>query len=79
MFLHDKKFLPQGPDGWNNPYRVGSAQVTVRVLDLNDNPPEFGGVAEGLSARVQEGGGVGEVLVEAGAVDPDEVSGLRRW
>ncbi|KAF6087545.1 cadherin 20 [Phyllostomus discolor] len=53
----------------NNPSQVGSASVTVRVLDVNDNAPEFPGFYE---AFVCENAKSGQLIQTVSAVDHDE-------
>ncbi|KAK9403597.1 cadherin-20 [Crotalus adamanteus] len=53
----------------NNPSQVGSVSVTIRVLDVNDNVPEFPRFYE---AFVCENAKVGQLIQTVSAVDQDD-------
>uniref|UniRef100_A0A8C5SD35 Cadherin-20 n=1 Tax=Laticauda laticaudata TaxID=8630 RepID=A0A8C5SD35_LATLA len=53
----------------NNPSQVGSVSVTIRVLDVNDNIPEFPRFYE---AFVCENAKVGQLIQTVSAVDQDD-------
>ncbi|XP_028909512.1 cadherin-20 [Ornithorhynchus anatinus] len=53
----------------NNPAQIGSVSVTVKVLDVNDNAPEFPGFYE---AFVCENARAGQVIQTLSAVDQDD-------
>ncbi|XP_062425830.1 cadherin-20 isoform X2 [Rhea pennata] len=53
----------------NNPSQVGSVTVTVKVLDVNDNAPEF---ARFYEAFVCENAKAGQLIQTVSAVDRDD-------
>ncbi|NWU05042.1 CAD20 protein, partial [Cephalopterus ornatus] len=53
----------------NNPSQVGSVSVTVKVLDVNDNAPEF---ARFYEAFVCENAKAGQLIQTVSAVDRDD-------
>ncbi|XP_053427419.1 cadherin-20 isoform X2 [Nycticebus coucang] len=53
----------------NNPSQVGSVPVTIKVLDVNDNAPEFPRFYE---AFVCENAKVGQLIQTVSAVDQDD-------
>ncbi|XP_029626439.1 protocadherin alpha-8-like [Salmo trutta] len=55
-----------------NPQRSGTLNVTIVVLDSNDNRPVFS--QDTYNVRIQENVGVGTVVIRVNATDPDEGS-----
>uniref|UniRef100_A0A4W5RK49 Si:ch73-379j16.2 n=1 Tax=Hucho hucho TaxID=62062 RepID=A0A4W5RK49_9TELE len=55
-----------------NPQRSGTLNVTIVVLDSNDNRPVFS--QDTYNVRIQENIGVGTVVIRVNASDPDEGS-----
>ncbi|XP_045579909.1 protocadherin alpha-8 [Salmo salar] len=55
-----------------NPQRLGTLNVTIVVLDSNDNRPVFS--QDTYNVRIQENVGVGTVVIRVNATDPDEGS-----
>ncbi|XP_053842827.1 cadherin-20 [Vidua macroura] len=53
----------------NNPSQVGSVSVTVKVLDVNDNAPEF---ARFYEAFVCENAKAGQLIQTVSAIDRDD-------
>lgn len=53
-----------------SPARSGTAQITVQVLDVNDNAPTFDHTT--YKVKVPENTPVGAVLLQVNASDPDE-------
>ncbi|XP_041273470.1 protocadherin-16-like [Onychostruthus taczanowskii] len=53
-----------------SPARSGTAQITVQVLDVNDNAPAFDHTT--YRVKVPENTPVGAVLLQVNASDPDE-------
>ncbi|NXN85416.1 PCDGM protein, partial [Bombycilla garrulus] len=53
-----------------SPVRSGTAQITVQVLDVNDNAPTFDHTT--YQVKVPENTPVGAVLLRVNASDPDE-------
>ncbi|NXC99605.1 PCDGM protein, partial [Certhia familiaris] len=53
-----------------SPARSGTAQITVQVLDVNDNAPTFDHTT--YKVKVRENTPVGAVLLRVNASDPDE-------
>ncbi|NXQ51719.1 PCDGM protein, partial [Anthoscopus minutus] len=53
-----------------SPARSGTAQITVQVLDVNDNAPRFDRTT--YKVKVPENTPVGAVLLRVNASDPDE-------
>ncbi|KAJ8393706.1 hypothetical protein AAFF_G00057590 [Aldrovandia affinis] len=56
----------------NNPSQIGSVSVTVRVLDVNDNPPEL---SQYYEAFVCESAKAGQLIQTVTAMDPDDPLG----
>ncbi|XP_018596471.1 cadherin-20-like [Scleropages formosus] len=56
----------------NNPSQIGSVSVTVKVLDVNDNPPQL---AQYYEAFVCENAKAGQLIQTVTAVDPDDPLG----
>ncbi|KAI1888849.1 hypothetical protein AGOR_G00173010 [Albula goreensis] len=56
----------------NNPSQIGSVSVTVKVLDVNDNPPEL---SQFYEAFVCESAKAGQLIQTVTAVDPDDPLG----
>ncbi|XP_036374287.1 cadherin-20-like [Megalops cyprinoides] len=56
----------------NNPTQIGSVSVTVKVLDVNDNPPEL---SQYYEAFVCESAKAGQLIQTVTAVDPDDPLG----
>ncbi|KAF3836441.1 hypothetical protein F7725_028999 [Dissostichus mawsoni] len=56
----------------NNPTKISSVSVAVRVLDVNDNPPTL---THYLEAYVCENAKAGQLVKTVTAVDPDEPLG----
>ena len=57
-------------DGAASQPRTGSMLLTVNVLDINDNAPEFS--APGYSARINESAATGSFVVQVAARDRDQ-------
>ncbi|NXQ89200.1 CAD20 protein, partial [Nyctibius grandis] len=53
----------------DNPSQVGSVSVTVKVLDVNDNAPEFARFYEGF---VCENAKAGQLIQTVSAIDRDD-------
>uniref|UniRef100_UPI00398F4081 cadherin-20-like n=1 Tax=Pristiophorus japonicus TaxID=55135 RepID=UPI00398F4081 len=51
-----------------NPTQIGSVSVTIKVLDVNDNPPEF---VKDHEAYICENAKPGQLIQMVSAVDPD--------
>ncbi|KAK5877976.1 hypothetical protein CesoFtcFv8_025431 [Champsocephalus esox] len=60
----------------NNPTKISSVSVAVRVLDVNDNPPTL---THYLEAYVCENAKAGQLVQTVTAVDPDEPLGGQRF
>ncbi|XP_076991438.1 cadherin-20 isoform X2 [Tamandua tetradactyla] len=60
----------------NNPSQVGSVSVTIKVLDVNDNAPEFPRFYE---AFVCENAKAGQLIQTVSAVDQDDPSAGQRF
>nr|XP_006634610.1 PREDICTED: cadherin-20 [Lepisosteus oculatus] len=56
----------------NNPTQIGSVSVTIKVLDVNDNPPEL---AKYYEAFVCENAKAGQLIQTVTAVDLDDPLG----
>ncbi|XP_072522768.1 cadherin-20-like [Salminus brasiliensis] len=56
----------------NNPSKIGSVSVAIRVLDVNDNPPSL---MQYYEAFVCENAKAGQLIQTVTAVDPDEPTG----
>ncbi|XP_038626841.1 protocadherin alpha-C2-like isoform X1 [Tachyglossus aculeatus] len=77
-----RKGLDRERDAWHrlvltavdggSPARSGTARITVRVLDTNDNSPAFGQSA--YRVRLREDAPAGTLVVKLNASDPDEGS-----
>ncbi|XP_071264906.1 protocadherin alpha-8-like [Salvelinus alpinus] len=68
---HNYTLLLTAIDG-GNPQRSGTLNVTIVVLDSNDNRPVFS--QDTYNVRIQENVGVGTVVIRVNATDPDEGS-----
>ncbi|XP_066519509.1 cadherin-20-like [Hoplias malabaricus] len=60
----------------NNPSKVGSVSVAIRVLDVNDNPPSM---SQYYEAFVCENAKAGQMIQTVTAIDPDEPTGGHRF
>ncbi|KAK5897966.1 hypothetical protein CgunFtcFv8_015424 [Champsocephalus gunnari] len=60
----------------NNPTKISSVSVAVRILDVNDNPPTL---THYLEAYVCENAKAGQLVQTVTAVDPDEPLGGQRF
>ena len=61
----------QGRGGWNDLRHVDSAWVSVKLRDINDNPPIF--TRRVVRLNVREDIPPGTVLTTMKATDPDQV------
>ncbi|XP_032904899.1 cadherin-20-like isoform X2 [Amblyraja radiata] len=55
-----------------NPTQIGSVSVTIKVLDINDNPPVF---VRDHEAYICENAKPGQLIQVVSAVDPDDPQG----
>ncbi|XP_058264739.1 protocadherin gamma-A11-like [Hemibagrus wyckioides] len=69
--IHEHRLLLTALDG-GNPPKSGSLNITITVLDINDNPPVCSQDVYSLS--LHENVSVGKVVMRVNATDPDESS-----
>ena len=62
---------PSQAEERNDSARTASVDVSIKVLDINDHPPQF--LLLQYSVQVPESAELGRVVVTATAFDPDEV------
>lgn len=72
LHLH---LFPQGRGGWTDPRHLDAAWVSVRLRDVNDNPPVFH--RPHAHVTVREDAVPGTLLAALPAHDPDMVSRIR--
>ncbi|KAK0143246.1 Protocadherin Fat 4 [Merluccius polli] len=56
--------------GWSS--KMGITNITVNIVDVNDNPPSFGALE--YVASVPENSGIGTIVFIAKATDPDSTT-----
>lgn len=66
---------PQGRGGWTDPLHLDTAWISVKLRDVNDNPPVF--TRPLAHVTVREDAAPGTLLASLPAHDPDEVSSVR--